>query len=108
MAEIKTTETKKTCAKKTCATKSTAKATTAKKAPVKKTAAKAIVYVDQQNAGFKAGDIYQILSTAEQPLTVAELAKLAKTTAEDVCLGLGWLLREGKVAATEDNKIVLA
>ena len=77
-----------------------------KKAPAKKAAA--VVYVNAENAGFKAGDVYNALAAAEKALTVAEIAKKAKTTAEDVYLGLGWLLKEGKVASTEDNKIALA
>ena len=35
-------------------------------------------------------------------------AKKAKLTEGDTILGLGWLLKEGKVASTEDNKIILA
>lgn len=105
-AAAKTAETKaaakKACAKKACATKTDAKAAPAKKA------AKAVVYVNAENAGFRAGDVYQVLAAKNEALTIAEIAKVAKVTAEDVLLGLGWLLKEGKVAATEDNKIVLA
>ena len=103
---------------KAAATKAAKKEATAKAAPAKKeTAAKAttakkaaatVVYVNAENAGFKAGDVYNALAAAEKALTVAEIAKKAKTTAEDVYLGLGWLLKEGKVTSTEDNKIVLA
>lgn len=85
----------KACATKTCATKTTAKKT-------------AVIYVNAENAGFRAGDVYQILAAAENPLTVAEIAKAAKIAAEDVYLGLGWLLKEGKIASTEDNKVALA
>lgn len=113
MAEKKTTkavEAKKAPAKKAAAPKATAaKATEVKKAPAKKVAAKAsVVYVNSENAGFKAGDVYQVLAAAEKALTVAEIAKKAKVAAEDVYLGLGWLLKEGKVASTEDNKVTLA
>ena len=81
----------------------------AKKAPAKKAAAKSsVVYVNAENAGFKAGDVYQALAGAEKALTVAEVAKKAKVAVEEAYLGLGWLLKEGKVASTEDNKIVLA
>ena len=103
---------------KAAATKAAKKEATAKAAPAKKeTAAKTttakkaaatVVYVNAENAGFKAGDVYNALAAAEKALTVAEIAKKAKTTAEDVYLGLGWLLKEGKVTSTEDNKIVLA
>lgn len=85
----------KACATKTCGTK-----TTAKKA--------AVIYVNAENAGFRAGDVYQILAASEKPLTVAEIAKAAKVSAEDVYLGLGWLLKEGKIVSTEDNKVALA
>ena len=103
---------------KAAATKAAKKEATAKAAPTKKeTAAKTttakkaaatVVYVNAENAGFKAGDVYNALAAAEKALTVAEIAKKAKTTAEDVYLGLGWLLKEGKVTSTEDNKVVLA
>ena len=85
----------KACATKTCATKTTAKKT-------------AVIYVNAENAGFRAVDVYQILAAAENPLTVAEIAKAAKVAAEDVYLGLGWLLKEGKIASTEDNKVAIA
>lgn len=104
-AAAKATETKKAPAKK-AATKATEVKATAKKAPAKKAAA--VIYVNSENAGFRAGDVYQVLAAAEKALTVAEIAKLAKVAAEDVYLGLGWLLKEGKVASTEDNKITLA
>ena len=93
---------------KAAATKAAKKEATAKVAPAKKeTTAKAatakkaaVVYVNAENAN--------ALAAAEKALTVAEIAKKAKTTAEDVYLGLGWLLKEGKVASTEDNKVALA
>lgn len=101
-AAEKATETKKVAAKKTTETK-------AAKAPAKKAAAKAtVIYVNSENAGFRAGDVYQVLAAAEKSLTVAEIAKLAKVAVEDVYLGLGWLLKEGKVASTDDNKVTLA
>ncbi len=101
--------------KKTTATKAAAEKKTTKAAPkttrtaAKKTAAKEVVtYVNAENAGFRAGDIYQVLAAAGVPMTVAELVKATKVSAENVYLGLGWLLKEGKVASTEDNKVVLA
>ncbi len=87
-------------ATRACATKTSAVKTTAKKATV--------IYVNAENAGFRAGDIYQILAATETPLTAAELAKAVKVAVEDVYLGLGWLLKEGKIVTTEDNKITLA
>ena len=81
----------------------------AKKATVKKAAApkKAAVAVNAENAGFKAGDVYQALATAEKALTVAEIAKKAGINEQEVILGAGWLLKEGKIKDCE-GKIVLA
>jgi hypothetical protein len=86
-----------------------AKAPAAKKATTtKKAAAKAVLAVNAETIGFKAGDVYQALAAAEKALTVAEIAKAAKISAEETLLGLGWLFKEGKLVSTEDNKIVLA
>jgi len=99
MAEKKTTkkaaETKEVAAKKT---------TTKKAATVKA----AVMAVNAENIGFKAGDVYQALAAAEKALTVKEIAKAAKITEEETLLGLGWLFKEGKLQSTEDNKIALA
>ena len=91
--------------KKAVATKATAE----KKETVKKAAApkKAVLVINAENVGFKAGDVYQALATAEKALTVAEIAKAAKIMNEEALLGLGWLLKEGKVADV-DGKIALA
>lgn len=91
---------------KTAATKKTA----TKKAPVaKKTTAakKDVLYLNAENAGFRAGDVYQALAASEKALTVAEIAKAAKISTEDVILGIGWLFKEGKIK-DEDNKVALA
>ena len=80
----------------------------AKKAPAKQAAAsKAVIAVNAENAGFKAGDVYQALAAAEKALTVKEIAKAAKISEEETLLGLGWLFKEGKLA-TADEKITLA
>ena len=89
-----------------------AKAAEPKKAAVKKAAApkkaaKSGVAVNAENAGFKAGDVYQALAAAEKALTVKEIAKAAKISEEETLLGLGWLFKEGKLAAA-DEKITLA
>lgn len=101
---------KKEAAAKVAEVKEPAKkvATAKKTTTVKKCAAKSVVYVNAENAGFKAGDVYQALAAANKALSVAEIAKAAKCASEEAYLGLGWLLKEGKIAATEDNKIVLA
>ena len=97
---------KKTTTKKAAAP---AKAAEAKKATVKKAAApkKAALVVNAENAGFKAGDVYQALAAAEKALTVKEIAKAAKISEEETLLGLGWLFKEGKLASAED-KVTLA
>ena len=104
MVERKSTT--KTAAKKTATkTATAAKKTTAAKMT---TAAKTnVLYLNAENAGFRAGDVYQALAAAEKALTVAEIAKAAKISAEDTILGLGWLFKEGKIK-DEDNKVVLA
>ena len=77
---------------------------TPKKAAVKKVVTTVIT---SENVGFKAGDVYQALATAEKALTVNEIAKAAKITKVEVLLGTGWLLKEGKVK-DEAGKITLA
>lgn len=101
MAEKKTT---KTAVKKATTTTAAKKAPATKKATVAK---KEVLYLNEENAGFKAGDVYQALAAAGKALSLAEIAKAAKITAEDAILGIGWLLKEGKIK-NEDNKLVLA
>jgi len=80
---------------------------TVKKAAAPKAAKKATLVINAENAGFKAGDVYQALATAEKALSVAEIAKAAKISNEEVILGAGWLLKEGKIKDAE-GKITLA
>jgi hypothetical protein len=96
---------KKTTTKKATATK----AAEPKKETVKKVAApkKAAIVLNAENAGFKAGDVYQALAAAGKALTVKEIAKSAKITEEETWLGMGWLFKEGKIVET-DAKITLA
>ena len=104
MAEKKTT--KKETAAKTTATKTT----TTKKATTKRAcgaAKKAAVVVTSENAGFKAGDVYQALAAEAKAMTVAEIAKEAKISEAEVLLGAGWLFKEGKIVSAE-GKITLA
>ena len=100
--------------KKTTKKAAAPKAEEPKKATVKKAAApkkaaekKAVFAVNAENAGFKAGDVYQALAAAEKGLSVKEIAKEAKISEEETLLGLGWLFKEGKLA-TADEKITLA
>ena len=98
MAEKKTT-TKETAAKKTTA----AKRTTCKKTCATKAVA---VEYNAENVGFKAGDVYQALATAEKALTIKEIAKAAKISEEETLLGMGWLFKEGKIT-TAEGKVAL-
>ena len=104
----------KKATKKTSAAKKTATAT--KKAPVakkttatKKTTAekKETIFLNAENAGFRAGDVYQALAAAENALSLEEIAKMANISIEDTILGIGWLFKEGKIKS-EDNKVALA
>lgn len=97
---------KKTTTKKVAAPKAAAEP---KKAPAKKAAApkKAAIVLNAENAGFKAGDVYQALAAAGKALTVKEIAKAAKISEEETLLGMGWLFKEGKIAEAE-AKITLA
>ena len=95
-------------ATKAAATKAAAPKKEVKKAAAPKAAAKkATLVINAENAGFKAGDVYQALATANKALTVAEISKAAKISNEEVILGAGWLLKEGKIAEAE-GKIALA
>lgn len=93
-AATKAATEKKTTAKKACATRKTA-------------ATKKTVVINAENVGFRAGDVYQAIAAAEKPLSVAEIAKAANISTEEVLLGIGWLFKEGKVKEQED-KLVLA
>ena len=104
MVEKKATT--KTAAKKTATKKATA-AKTATATKKTSTAKKEVIYLTAENAGFRAGDVYQALAAAEKPLAVAEIAKAAGISTEDTILGLGWLFKEGKIK-DEDNKVALA
>ena len=101
MAEKKTT---KTAVKKTTTTTAAKKAPATKKATAAK---KEVLYLNEENAGFKAGDVYQALAAAGKALSLAEIAKAANISTEDVILGIGWLFKEGKIK-DEDNKVALA
>lgn len=83
------------------------KAVVKKAAPKRSTAKKVELEINAETVGFKAGDVYQALATAEKPLSVAEIAKAAKITTDEALLGMGWLFKEGKVKDAE-NKITLA
>ena len=86
-------------------TKTTTKRTATKKACVKKAPVK--VDLSSENVGFKAGDVYNALVAENRGLAVSEIAKTAKISIEEAYLGIGWLLKEGKINS-EDEKLVLA
>ena len=99
---------KKATAKKATETKAAAaKKETVKKAAAPKAAAKVVLAINAENAGFKAGDVYQALAAAGKALTVKEIAKAAKISEEETLLGLGWLFKEGKLA-NDAEKVTLA
>ena len=87
------------------ATKTAVKKTATKKATTAKTATAA--KKTTENAGFRAGDVYQALAAAENALSLEEIAKMANISIEDAILGIGWLFKEGKIKS-EDNKVALA
>lgn len=93
--------TRKTATRKAAAVKTT---TTTKRATATK---KVEVAVSAENAGFRAGDVYQALAAAGKAMSVEEIAKAANISTEEVYLGTGWLLKEGKVK-NEENLIALA
>jgi hypothetical protein len=95
-------------ATKSAVAKTTAKATP-KKVATKKAAAgkKEAIFVDAVNAGFRAGDVYEALHAAGEAKTVEELVKLTGKSEVEVLLGIGWLLKEGKLKG-DGGKVVLA
>ena len=99
MAEKKATAKKATETKAAAAKKETVKKAAAPKAAAKK----AVLAITAENAGFKAGDVYQALAAAGKALTVKEIAKVAKISEEETLLGLGWLFKEGKLANEGEN-----
>lgn len=61
----------------------------------------------EEKAGELAGKIWEALNAGGQ-LSGKDLKKAAKIRADkDLYLGLGWLLREGKLDVTEDAKDIL-
>lgn len=56
----------------------------------------------QEKAGETAGKIWTVLNE-EGTLTQKQIKKLAKISEKDFFLGLGWLLREDKLAVEEKS-----
>ena len=57
----------------------------------------------QEKAGNIAGIIWNALSEAQTSLTFKQIKKTTKLTEKDFNLGIGWLLREDKLAVAETN-----
>lgn len=89
------------------ATEQAATAKTVVKMAAEKKTVKSEIFVDAENAGFRAGDVYNALHDNEGAKSVKELVKLTGKTEVEVLLGIGWLLKEGKLKG-EDGKVVLA
>lgn len=100
MAEKRTTK-NETAAKSTAAKRTTTRKATAASAK------KEEIALNAENAGFKAGDVYQALAAAEKPLSAKEISKAAGISDLETYLGMGWLFKEGKIIPAED-KITLA
>ena len=74
------------------------KAATKKAAAPKKTTAKeSALFINAESVGFRAGDVYRALATSGKTMSLTEIAKVAKITREEALLGIGWLLKEGKI-----------
>ena len=62
----------------------------------------------QEKAGEFAGKIWNVLNGTEG-MTTAQIMKAAEMTDKELYLGLGWLLREDKVATEEvKGKVVVS
>lgn len=55
----------------------------------------------QEKAGNIAGIVWNTLANAGTALTFKQIKKATKLTEKDFNLGLGWLLREGKIDSVE-------
>lgn len=101
MAEKKTATKKVSTAKVATATATPAKTVAKKVATAKKATAKEIssdeLYVNSYTAGFRAGDVYQAIATADKSMSLEEIMSTAKITKDEALLGIGWLLKEGKI-----------
>ena len=85
MAEKKTTKSTEG------AKKPVAKKSVEKKVTVKKTA-KEVLYINAENVGFRAGDVYQTLSLTGKAMTVAKLLRQqAKQKARFCLVSVGYL-----------------
>lgn len=56
--------------------------------------------------GANAGKVWQALSAANTAVEVKALKKATKMTDKEIYAAFGWLLREGKISLTEQDKDV--
>lgn len=98
---------RKKATEKAATAKTVVKKAAEKKAATEKKTVKSEIFVDAENAGFRAGDVYNALHDNDGAKSVKELVKLTGKTEVEVLLGIGWLLKEGKLKG-EDGKVVLA
>ncbi|MBO8447556.1 MAG: winged helix-turn-helix domain-containing protein [Bacteroidetes bacterium] len=56
--------------------------------------------------GANAGKVWQALSAANAAVEVKALKKATKMTDKEIYAAFGWLLREGKISLTEQDKDV--
>lgn len=54
--------------------------------------------------GQAAGQIWQVLSKSQEPMSIAALSKKADINSQMTQMALGWLAREGKLKFEEKGK----
>jgi predicted transcriptional regulator len=57
-----------------------------------------------EKIGQAAGQIWQVLSKSQEPVSVTTLSKKADVNSQMTQMALGWLAREGKVKFEEKGK----
>lgn len=53
--------------------------------------------------GVSAGKVWQVLTQAQKPLTLAEITQRAGLKTDEVLPGLGWLGKEGKIDIVKEG-----
>jgi len=57
-----------------------------------------------EKIGQAAGQIWKVLSTSQEPVSIAALSKKADINSQMTQMALGWLAREGKLKFEEKGK----
>lgn len=57
-----------------------------------------------EKIGQAAGQIWQVLSKSQEPVSIAALSKKADISSQMTQMALGWLSREGKLKFEEKGK----